>query len=108
MERFQWLLEEIIMQFRNIEAFLSRVLAKLPVIGDFASSYSNLIILALVALITVFVIKPLVKWSLGVVILGTGMAAILSYFSGMTFWGVLPLTALGASIVMFSNKFTMG
>ncbi|MCP4583141.1 MAG: hypothetical protein GY839_16155 [candidate division Zixibacteria bacterium] len=108
MERFQWLLDGVIRQFKNIEEALSRALANLPFIGDVASNYSNFIALILVILITVFVIKPLVKWSLGVVIIGTSLAAIISYFSGMTFWGVLPLTALGASIVMFSNKFTMG
>jgi hypothetical protein len=108
MERFEWFLEEIVRQFRNIEHALSMALAQLPYIGDVASDYSNLIALVFVIILTIFVIKPLVKWSLGVVIIGTSLAAIISIFSGMTFWGVLPLTALGASIVMFSNKFTMG
>ncbi len=108
MDRFQWLLDEIIRQFKTVEETFSLIFAKLPYVGDFASSHSNLIILGLVVFITIFVIKPLVKWSLGVVVLGTSLAAVISYFSGMTFWGVLPLTALGASIVMFSNKITMG
>jgi len=108
MDRFQWLLDEIIRQFKTVEETFSLIFAKLPYIGGFASKYSNLIILVLVALITIFVIKPLVKWSLGVVIFGTSLAAVISYFTGMTFWGVLPLTALGASIVMFSNKFNIG
>jgi len=108
MERFGLLLDEVIRQFRNVEKAISKALANLPYIGDVASDYSNLITLVFVVLITIFVIKPLVKWSLGVVIIGTALAAIISYFSGMAFWGVLPLTALAASIVMFSNKFTMG
>ena len=108
MDRFQWLIDEIIRQFNAIKEMLGPAMAKLPHIGDFASNYSNLIILGLVAFTAIFIIKPLVKWSLGVIILGTSLAAIISYFSGLNFWGLLPLTALGASIVMFSNKFTVG
>jgi hypothetical protein len=108
MDRFQWLLDEIIRQFKAIEKMVGAAMAKLPHIGDFASSNSDLIILCLVAFLAIFIIKPLIKWSLGVIILGTSLAAVISYFSGLNFWGILPLTALGASIVMFSNKFTMG
>ena len=108
MERFIWIIEEVLKQFKTIEAFISALMARVPGVGDFAAVHSNLITLAIVAIITIFVIKPLVKWSLGIIAIGTGLAAVISYFTGMTFWGVLPLTALGASIVMFSNKFTMG
>lgn len=108
MEKFQWLFEEIIRQFKNIEEMLRSAMAKLPLIGTFAFDHSTIIVLIFMGIITVFVIKPLVKWSLGVVAIGTAVAAIISFFSGMSFWGVLPITALGACIVMFSNKFTMG
>lgn len=107
MEKFQWLLNEILSQFKHMEEILRGVLARLPVIGNLAASYSNLIALAVVVVITIFVIKPLVKWSLTIVAIGTVTAAAISYFSGLTFWGVLPLTAMGAGIVVFSNKFTM-
>ncbi len=108
MERFKWLLEEILTQFQAIEDSLSAVFAKIPGIGSFAGDHSNIILMAIMALITVAVIKPLVKWSIMIVSGGTVLAMAISYFSGITFWGVLPLTALGVSIVLFSNKFTMG
>jgi hypothetical protein len=108
MERFFWLLNELFKQFKSIEEGLQALFAKIPSIGNFASDNSNLITLAIMILVTIFVIKPLVKWSIGVIALGVTMAGAISYFTGMTFWGVLPLTALAASIVMFSNKFTMG
>lgn len=108
MERFMWLIDEITKQFRSVEQALSALFAKIPGIGDFASDNSNLITLAVMIVITIFVVKPLVKWSIGIIALGASLAAAISYFTGMTFWGVLPLTALAASIVMFSNKFTMG
>ena len=57
--------------------------------------------------LAVFALKPLVKWSLGIIAIGSLLAGVISYFSGLTFWGVLPITALGASIVMFTNRFTM-
>ena len=107
MDRFQWLISEILSQFKHMEEILRGLLAKLPLIGGIASAYSNLVALAVVIIITVFVIKPLVKWSLTIVAIGTALAAAISYFSGLTFWGVLPLTAMGAGIVVFSNKFTM-
>lgn len=108
MERFEWMLEEIISQFKYAQELLRIVLAKIPYIGAFASEYSDIIALAAVAIITIFIIKPLVKWSLAIVAIGTVAAAVISYLSGLSFWGVLPLTALGAGIVVFSNRFTMG
>lgn len=108
MERFKWLLEELLKQFSAIEKALGNAFAKIPVLGDFASNNSNLIILAIMIIVIIFIVKPLVKWSFGVIALGAALAAAISYFAGTTFWGVLPLTALMASIVMFSNKFTMG
>ena len=108
MERYKWLLDEVLSQLKSIEETISGLLAKVPGIGNIAVDHSNLIVLAIVTLITIFVIKPLVKWSLAIITMGTALAAVISYFSGMTFWGILPLTALGASIVLFSNRFTMG
>jgi hypothetical protein len=108
MDRFLWIIEEVLKQFKTIEEYIRAMMAKLPGVGAAAADHSNLITLGIVAIITVFVIKPLVKWSLGIVAIGTALAAVISYFTGMTFWGVLPITALCASIVMFSNKFTMG
>lgn len=107
MERFKWLLEEILSQFKTIEDGLSALLAKIPGIGAFAGDHSSIILMAIMALITVAIIKPLVKWSIMIVSGGTVLAMAISYFSGMTFWGVLPLTALGVSIVLFSNRFIM-
>jgi hypothetical protein len=105
LQRFQWLLSEIIRQFEMVEKTIKSLMAKLPYIGSVAADYSNLIMLTIVMVLTVFVLKPLVKWSIGILAIGALLAGVLSYFSGLTFWGVLPLTALGAGIVMFSNKF---
>jgi hypothetical protein len=107
MERFQWFFEEILAQFKAAEASLSALLSKIPGIGQFAGDHSNIVLMAIMALITVAIIKPLVKWSFMIVSGGTVLAVIISYFSGLAFWGILPLTALGVSIVLFSNKFTM-
>ena len=107
MDRFLWILDEILKQFESIERTLSSLMAKIPYIGFTASEHSNLIMLTFVMVLTVFVIKPLVKWSVGIIAVGSLFAGVISYFSGLTFWGVLPITALGASIVMFTNKFTM-
>lgn len=108
MERFKYFLDEIIKQFKNIEEFIRSLMAKVPYIGSTMSDYSNLIILAIVVILTVLVIKPLVKWSLAVLVLGVSLAGVISFFAGLSFWGVLPLTALVASVVLFSNKFSMG
>jgi hypothetical protein len=107
MERFRWFIEEILKQFAMIENALKSLMAKVPYIGSIAADHSNLIILTIVMLITVFILKPLVKWSLGILLIGSLLAGAISYLSGLTFWGVLPLTALGAGIVMFTNRFTM-
>ena len=107
MERFQWFINEVLNQFAHIEAMLKTVFSKIPWIGAFAANQSTLILIVFMITLTVFVIRPLVKWSLIVVIFGAVLAGIISYLSGLSFWGILPLTALGASIVMFSNKFTM-
>jgi hypothetical protein len=107
MERFRWIIDEILKQFETIERALSSLMAKLPYIGTIAAENSNLIILTFVIVLTVFILKPLVKWSLGILIIGSLLAGIISHFSGLTFWGVLPITALGAGIVMFTNRFTM-
>ncbi len=108
MERFTWLVDEVAAQFKSIEMALSALFAKIPWIGSFAGDNSNIILMAIMALITVAIIKPLVKWSLYIVAGGTVLAVVISYFSGFNFWGVLPLTALGVSIVIFSNRFIMG
>ena len=108
MERFQWLLNEILQQFRNIEDLLETLMAKLPIVGTAAAEYSSLITVIFMIALTVFILKPLVKWSIGIMILGTAAAGAVSYFTGMSFWGVLPLAALGAGIVMFTNRFIMG
>jgi len=108
MERFKWFLDEVIRQFKSVEEFLKSLVAKIPYVGVAISDYSNLIALAIVIIVTVLVIKPLVKWSLAVLVLGVSLAGVISFFAGLSFWGVLPLTALGAGIVMFSHKFTIG
>jgi hypothetical protein len=108
MERFKYFLDEIIKQFKNIEEFIRSLMAKVPYIGSTMSDYSNLIALVIVVILTVLVIKPLVKWSLAVLVLGVSLAGVISFFAGLSFWGVLPLTALVASVVLFSNKFSMG
>jgi hypothetical protein len=107
MGNFRWIFEEILKQFAMIEDALRSLIAKVPFIGSAAADHSNLIMLTIVMLITVFILKPLVKWSLGILLIGSLLAGAISYFSGLTFWGVLPLTALGAGIVMFSNRFIM-
>lgn len=107
MERFTGLIDALLQKFETVENTLQGLLAKIPGIGDFISNNSNLIILAIVIFLTIFVIKPLVKWSIGIIALGAILAVAISYFTGTAFWGVLPLTALAASIVMFSNRFTM-
>ena len=108
MERFTGLFDEFMRRFEAIEKTLTELFARIPGLGDFASGNSGLIIFAMIMLIAIFVIKPLVKWSFGIIALGAAMAGAVAYFTGMAFWGVLPLTALVASLVMFSNKFTMG
>jgi hypothetical protein len=108
MERVPWLLDQIQQHFRTVEEFIANLMAKIPGIGDFASGHSNLIALALIALVIMVVIKPLIKWSFGIVIIGSVLAALISYFSGFAFWGILPLTALGATLIMFSNKVSVG
>lgn len=108
MERFKWLLDEILTQIEAIKDALSAVFAHIPGIGLFASNHTNVILMLIMAVLTVAIIKPLVKWSILIVVGGTVLAVIISYTFSMTFWGVLPLTALGVSIVLFSNKFTMG
>ncbi|GEM_PF-1865951 len=108
MERFQWFFNEAIRQFKNIEDLLKALMAKLPIIGAVAAEHSSLITIVFMIALTVFVLKPLVKWSIAIMILGTTIAGAVSYFTGMSFWGVLPLTALGAGIVMFTNRFIMG
>jgi len=108
MDRFAWFLTEVLKQFKAIEETLKTLLAKIPHVGTFAADHSNLIALAVMVIITAFVIKPLIKWSLGILVIGAIIAAAISHLSGMSFWGVLPLTALGTGVVLFSNKFTMG
>ena len=107
MERFVWFLDEIISQFKAIENMLQSLMAKIPLIGSFAAEHCNLILLTFMMVLAVFILRPLVKWSLLIIIVGAVLAGAISYFSGLTFWGVLPVTALGASIVMFVNKFIM-
>jgi len=108
MERFQWLLNEILRQFKNIEDLLKAIMAKLPIVGTAAAEYCTLITIIFMIALTVFILKPLVKWSIAVTIFGVVIAGTISYLTGMSFWGVLPLSALGASIVMFTNRFIMG
>jgi len=108
MERFKYFLDEIIKQFKNIEDLINSLMAKVPYIGSTLSDNGNLIALAVVVVLTILVIKPLVKWSLAVLVLGVSLAGVISFFAGLSFWGILPLTALMASIVLFSNKFSVG
>lgn len=108
MDRYEWFIAEVLKQFKAIEETLKALLAKIPHIGTFAADNSNLIALAVMVIITALVIKPLIKWSIGILIIGAIVAAAISHLSGMSFWGVLPLTALGTGVVLFSNKFMMG
>ena len=108
MEQFKYFLDEIIKQFKNIEDLINSLMAKVPYIGSTLSDHGNLIALAVVVVLTILVIKPLVKWSLAVLVLGVSLAGVISFFAGLSFWGILPLTALMASIVLFSNKFSVG
>lgn len=107
MEQFRLFLDEVIKQFKNVEELVKSFMAKIPYLGADISDHSNIIVLAIAIIVTVLVIRPLVKWSLAVLIIGVSLAAAISLFAGLSFWGVLPLTALGAGIVMFSHKFTM-
>ncbi|MCD6163398.1 MAG: hypothetical protein J7K40_13440 [candidate division Zixibacteria bacterium] len=107
MERFVWFLDEIVGQFKAVENTLQSLMAKIPFIGSLAAEYCSLIMLVFMMTLAVFILRPLVKWSLMVIIVGAILAGAISYFSGLAFWGVLPVTALGATIVMFVNKFVM-
>lgn len=108
MEKYKLMIDQALAQFKSIEESVSSLFAQIPGIGTIAGDHSNLILLAIMAGITIVIIKPLVKWSIMIVVGATLTAAVISHFSGLTFWGVLPLTAVGVSTVMFSNKFSMG
>ena len=78
MERFQWFFDVLGNQFKNVEHALKKLFAYIPYIGQTASDHSNLIMLTFMIVLTVFIIRPLVKWSLGIVIMGAVLAAMVS------------------------------
>jgi len=87
--------------------FVGGLLANIPAFKDIGPMQSRLIALGGLFLIGYFLIKPLIKWSLGIIIIGTVSAALISHFSGIAFWGVFPLTAFAGAMIMFSSKISL-
>ena len=105
MERLTWFYHEILRLAANLKAAILSILKKVPFLESLPDGMLISIFIALVFIAAVVVIYPLIKWSVKVAAAAAIAAGVVMLFTSMSFWGLLPFTALGTAIVVFSNKF---
>jgi hypothetical protein len=77
---------------------------KIPMVGPAIADHARLAIFLLVLFTVAILIKPLLKWSIVVLVIGSFVGVAISLYFGLAFLTVLPYSSLGVSIVMLSTK----
>ena len=103
-ENLKLLGERLLSFLAQFELLLKNALAQVPVIGPTLSAHVKLVIALIIISILVIFIKPLLKWSIVVAVLGGLVAVGVSTYFGLPLLNVFPYCALGVSILMLSTK----
>jgi hypothetical protein len=104
MERLKAIAEELVRQYLHIEATLKTFAAQIPSVGPLLADHIRLVIMIVVLVTLVILIKPLLKWSLVIGVIGSLVAIALSAYFGLSFLAVFPYSAIGVSILLLATK----
>jgi hypothetical protein len=104
MERLKVFADKLAEQYLQIEAALKTAAAQIPSVGPAIADHIRLVIMIAVLLVLVILIKPLLKWSLVIGVLGGLVALAISAYFGLSFLAVLPYSAVGVSVLLLATK----
>jgi hypothetical protein len=104
MDRLKLFADEFAKQFAQVELVLKSAAAQIPVVGPAMADHIRLVIMIAVLLVLVILIKPLLKWSLVIGVIGGLVAMGISAYFGLSFLAVFPYSAVGVSILLLATK----
>jgi hypothetical protein len=108
MEQIAWFYDKIIAPIVGLKQSVISILRNIPFLETLPDSQLEWILIGIVFAILISIMLPLIKWSMKLAIGAVILAAIMAIVTSSSFWGMLPFTALGVAVVLFSKKLQMG
>lgn len=98
------IIDWFVTQIGQIREIARELTTKIPGIGKFLTDNIEIVLLGFALIVGVILIKPIVKWTLVVGLLGTVTAFAVSAYFCLPFLSVLPYAIGGVSILILATK----
>jgi hypothetical protein len=103
-ERLKGIIDGFSTQLAHLETLVKTIALKIPMVGPTIADHARLAIFLVALCLIALFIKPLLKWSIVVLVIGSFVGVAISLYFGLAFLTVLPYSSLGVSIVMLATK----